>query len=152
MNINSLSQHFDDFHTLLSQLYVRFDIIGITEKCLKTHTLATRNISLQGYSIKHTPIESTCSESLLYINNNITYLCRNDLQIYKKNDLESTFIKIINPNGKNIILGCIYRKPYMNPTEFNVYLQELLQNLGNDNKQIILMDDFNIDMLETSQK
>ena len=37
----------------------------------------------------------------------------------------------------------------MNPSEFNdVYLHEFLQNLGNDNKQIILMGDFKIDMLK----
>ena len=37
----------------------------------------------------------------------------------------------------------------MNPSEFNdVYLHKLLQNLRNDNKQIVLMDDFNIDMLK----
>ena len=28
----------------------------------------------------------------------------------------------------------------MNPSEFNVYLHELLQNLGNDNKQIYSFD------------
>ena len=36
----------------------------------------------------------------------------------------------------------------MNPSEFNdVYLHELLQNLGND-KQIVMMGDFNIDLLK----
>ena len=35
----------------------------------------------------------------------------------------------------------------MNPSEFNdVYFQKLLQNLENENKQIVLMGDFNIDM------
>ena len=67
---------------------------------------------------------------------------------YIKKELESTFIEIINPNGKNIIAGCIYRHPFIYPSEFNdVYLHELLQNLGNDNKQIVLMDEFNTDML-----
>ena len=37
----------------------------------------------------------------------------------------------------------------MNPSEFNdVYLLELLQNLGNDNKQIVLMSDINIVMIK----
>ena len=36
----------------------------------------------------------------------------------------------------------------MNPPELNdVYNYELLQNLANDNKQIVLMGDFNINML-----
>ena len=49
MNINSLFYRFDDIHTLLSQLYVKFDIIGITETLSKTHGLRTTNINLQGY-------------------------------------------------------------------------------------------------------
>ena len=66
--------------------------------------------------------------------------------VYKKKDLESTFTEIIYP-GKNITIGCIYRCPCMNPSEFNdVYLLELLQNLGNDSKQIVLMSDINIVM------
>ena len=37
----------------------------------------------------------------------------------------------------------------MNPSEFNdVYLHVPLQNLGNNNKQIVLMGDFNIGMLK----
>ena len=63
-----------NFHTLLSQLSVKFDIIGITETRLKTHAIRTSNINLQGYSIEHTPTESTCGGSLLYINNDINYL------------------------------------------------------------------------------
>ena len=88
MNINSLSYNFDDIHVLLSQLPVTFDIIGTTKTRLKTHGLRTTNINLQEYSIEHTPTESTCGGSLLYINNNINFLCRNDLQIYKEKELE----------------------------------------------------------------
>ena len=149
MNINSLSYKIDDFHTLLSQLSVKFGIIDTAKTRLKIHALRTTNINLQGYSVEHTPTESTCGGSFLYINNNINYLCRNDLQIYKKKELESTFTEFIKPSGKNVIVGCIYRHPCMNPCKFNdVYLHELLQNLGNDNKQIGLMGDFNIDMLK----
>ena len=134
---------------MLSQLSVKFDIISITETRLKTHALRTTNINLQGYSIEHTPTESTCVGSLLYINININYFCRNDLQTYKKMELESTFIEIVNPNGKNIIFGCIYEHPCKNPSEFSdVYPNEPLQNVGNDNKQIVLMGNCNTDMLK----
>ena len=48
INIDSVSYHFDDFHTLLLQLFVNFDIIGIKEARLRTHALRTTNINLQG--------------------------------------------------------------------------------------------------------
>ena len=41
----------------------------------------------------------------------------------------------------------------MNPSEFNdVDLHKLLQYLANDNKQIVLMGDFNFDMLNMQKK
>lgn len=73
--------------------------------------LRTSNINLQGYSIEHTPTKWTCGGSLIYINNDVKYVCRNDLDIYKKKEIESILIEIINPNGKNAIVGCIYRHP-----------------------------------------
>ena len=37
----------------------------------------------------------------------------------------------------------------MNPTEFfDIYLSELLQKLSNDDKTIMLMEDFNTDLLK----
>ena len=103
MNINSLSYHFDDFHTLLTQLSIKLGIIGITETRLKAHVLRTTNLNLQGFSIEHTPTE--CGGSLLYTNNSINYFCRNDLQIYNKKEFEPIFIDIINPSCKNKIVG-----------------------------------------------
>ena len=75
------------------------------ETCLKIHALRTSNLDLQRYSIEHTPIESVCGVSLLYINNGINYICRNDLLIYKIKELELTFIEVKNYNDKNIIAG-----------------------------------------------
>ena len=69
--------------------------------------------------------------------------------IYKTKELESVFIEVINSEGKNTIVGCVYQHPCMNPTEFTEnYLSELLQKLSKEDKTIILMGDFNIDLLK----
>ena len=79
-------------------------------------------------TIEHTPTEANCGDALLYINNTFNYTVRNDLRIYQKKEIESIFIEIINPKGKNVIVGCIYRHPSLNPTEFvDIRIQELLQ-------------------------
>ena len=84
-----------------------------------------------------------------YIDNNINYIVRDDLCIYKTKELESVFIEVINSKGKNTIVGCVYQHPCMNPTEFTEsYLSELLQKLSKEDKTIILMGDFNIDLLK----
>ena len=64
--------------------------------------------------------------------------------------LESIFIEIINPNTKNLIVGCIYRHLCMELNEFNndffTYLCEKL--LREKNKDVGLMSDFNVDLLK----
>ena len=89
------------------------------------------------------------TESLLYIDNNINHIVQDDLCIYKTKEPESVFIKIINSRGKNTIVACAYRHPCMNPTEFiDIYLSELLQKFSKEDKTIMLMGDFNIELLK----
>ena len=149
MNISSLCRNFDDLHTLLSEINLKFDIIGITETRLKKNSIRNINIHLKGYTIEHTPTEANCGGALLYINNTFNYTVRNDLRIYQKKETESIFIEIINTKGKNIIVGCIYRHPSLNPTEFvDIHIQELLQKMSKEGKTIVLLGDFNIDLLK----
>ena len=149
MNISSLCHNFDELQTLLARTNIKFNIIGITETRLKKHSIRNINIDLNGNAIEHTPTEASCGGALLYIDSSLNYIVRNDLKLYKKRELESVFIEIINPKGKNVIVSCIYRHPSMNPTEFtDIYLSELLQKLSREDKTIMLMGDFNIDLLK----
>ena len=149
MNISSLCRNFDDLHTLLSEINLKFDIIGITETRLKKSSIRNINIDLKGYTIEHTPTEANCGGALLYINNTFNYTVRNDLRIYQKKEIESIFMEIVNPKGKNVIVGCIYRHPSLNPTEFvDILIQELLQKMSKEDKTIVLLGDFNIDLLK----
>ena len=57
-------------------------------------------------------------------------------------------MEILDKNAKNMVVGCIYRHPCMSVSEFNdEYLCPLLEKLGNEKKQVILMGDFNISLL-----
>ena len=72
---------------------------------------------------------------LIYITDHLAYQKRNDLTIYAKNYLESTFIEITNPSKTNIIVGCIYRHRTMDLHEFNYYyLNPLLEKLPKEKK------------------
>ena len=62
----------------------------------------SNNSNLNNYSFEFTPTETSAGGTLLYITNHLSDKCCNDLNIYKKNELESTFIEIVNP--KNQIL------------------------------------------------
>ena len=73
--------------------------------------------------------------------------CRSDLNIYKKNEFESTFIEIVNPRKSNIIVRVINRHPFMDLADFNCnYLNKLLENTSQQ-KSIFLLGDFNVNLL-----
>ena len=139
----------DQLHTLLGEININFHLIGITENRLKKDTTRTSNIDIKGYTFEHTPTETSSSGSLLYIKDTLKYIRRKDLQIYKAAELESTFIEVLSSSGKNTIVGCIYRHPSMHSSELNsIDLNDLLEKLSHKNKNIILIGDFNIDLLK----
>ena len=105
---------------------IQFDVIAITETRITNNISVTKNIDLSNYSFEHTPTESSAGVTLLYIANHVYKTCH-DLNIYKKFELESTFVKIINPKKSNIIVGIIYRHPKTDVTEFNNILNNLLK-------------------------
>ena len=110
------------------------------------------NINILNFSYEFTPTESAAGGTLIYIADHLAYQKRNDLTIYAKNYLESTFIEITNPSKTNIIVGCIYRHPTMDLNEFNYYyLNPLLEKLAKEQKTVFLLGDFNVDTLKYEQ-
>ena len=82
-----------------------FDIIGVTETGITKQVSLLNNLNLNNYSYEFTLIETTAGGTLLYIAylqtllyDHLSYKCRKDLNIYKKNELESTFVEIANFN------------------------------------------------------
>ena len=51
--------------------------------------------------------------------NRLSFKICNDLKMYNKSELESTFIKIINSGKSNIIVGVKYKHPKMDMADFN---------------------------------
>ena len=103
---------------------------------------------MQNYSFEFTPTESNAGGTLLYIANHLSYKPRTDLNLNIPNQLESTFIEIINSRKSNIIVGCLYKHPSMDVSDFNKnYLNTLLDKLSIENKQVFLLGDFNVNLL-----
>ena len=98
------------------------------------NTSVTQNIELSNYSFEHTPTESSAGGTLLYIANHLSYKTRSDLNIYKKFDLESTFVETVNPKKSNITVATICRHRKMDVTGFNNILNNLLKILIKNKK------------------
>ena len=121
-----------------------FDVIAITETRITKNVFIISNLSINNYSTEFTPTESSAGVTLLYIANHLSYIPRQDLNIYEKNELESTFIEIMNPRKSNLV-GSIYKHPSMDLTDFNSnYLSNLLEKVSKEQKSIFLLGNFNI--------
>ena len=99
-------------------------------------------------SHEHTPTESSKGGKLLYLDKNLKYKLRKDLNIYHKGIIESTFVEIINENEKNVVAGCIYKQAKQAIPDFldSLFLP-LLEKLSHENKQILRMGNFTINLL-----
>ena len=152
INTCSLNKNFDDLQHLLSCTKKFIDIIAISETRITKQVSLFNNLNPNNYSFEFTPAEIYAGGTLLYIANHLSYKCRNNLNIYKKSELESTFIEIVNPKKSNIIVGVIYRNPSIDFTDFNCnYLNQRLENISKEKKSIFLLEDFNVNLLNYNE-
>ena len=107
INICSISKNFDDLQHLPSSTNKNSDIIAITETRIKKNISITKNLNIKYYSTELIPTDSSAGGTLLYISYHLSYKPCQDFNIYKKNELESTFIEIMNPKKSNIIVGSV---------------------------------------------
>ena len=132
---------------------IKPNIIRISESRLQKCKQHITNISLPNYVYEHTPTESSKGGTLLYLDKNLKYKLRKDLIIYHKVMIGSTFVEIINKNEKNMVVGCIYKHPKQAiPNFLDNHLLPLLEKLSNENKQILIIGDFNINLLNYDDK
>ena len=104
LNISSLSSlyyHHLELYNLISDLKIKPKIIGISRSRLQKSKHQITNISVANYVYENTPTESSKGGSLLYLDKNLKYKLRKDLNLYHKGMIESTFIEIIKKSEKH---------------------------------------------------
>ena len=150
MNVSSLTKNVDHFNILLNELNVNFDILAITESRIKKDSPSTVNLHLD-YLVEQTSTETSAGGTLLYINKTLSYQLKNDLKLYHLEKIESTFIEIICSKLTNVIVGCIYKHPTLQINDFksDFITPLLLKLLKESYKRILLLGDFNIDLLKS---
>ena len=104
INVCSLNKIFNDLEYLLKCTNKKFNVVAVSETRITRNTSKLFNISLKNYSVESTSTELSAAGTLLYIANNLSYKPHNDLNIHKKSELESTFLKIINPKSQISLL------------------------------------------------
>ena len=82
-------------------------------------------------------------------------LCKlcNDLNIYCSKQLESIFIEVLILSKQNQTIGTVCKLLSMNVSKFShEHLTDTLTEIKNENKNIILMGDFNVNLINYNKK
>ena len=92
INACSLNKNFNELEHLLSCTNKNFDVIAISETRITKNISLTNNLTMNNFSFEFTPTKSSAGGTLLYVANHLSWKAHLDLNIYKNNELESTFI------------------------------------------------------------
>ena len=151
-NARSLPKHMTEWNTYLNSLKLQFSVIGITETWLNAGNASL--YSFNGYSHYHITRDKKRGGGVsLFVKEHMNAIERTDISVIDP-IIEATFIEIPNnvfrTNNKNIIIGVIYRPPNTDLGTFTQKLNDILNHIKSEKKQVYLMGDFNINILESS--
>ncbi len=85
----------------------------------------------------------------IYVSKQLEYKIRNDLTENIEDIIETKFVEVVNNNGKNLIIGVIYRPPNKSFAAFENTMNKILEKIDRENKLCYLMGDFNIDLFKS---
>ena len=101
-------------------------------------TFLTRNV---------TTLKQSGGGVALYVKNGLNYLIRNDLS-FSSPEIEILFIEIKGSTAKPKLIGCVYnRPPNTDVSQFNDRIKSCLNILDSEKKDIHLIGDFNVNLL-----
>ena len=110
LNIRSISNKFDSFKQFLDTLDKHFQIIGLTETWLNDTNYDSFNIKDYEY-IGSNRANKRGGGVGMYISKQLIFKICDDLVQNIEDVIETMFIEICRPSGKNLIIGVIYRPP-----------------------------------------
>ena len=147
LDTRSLLGNFDKLNLLLGNLQVPFSVIGVSETWLNDATSELVNIT--GYNFVSNHRKSKTGGGVgIYLKNDLEYKLREECNFSDSEVIESLFLEITVPHGKNIIVGSVYRPPNQNTATFLDKFNDILSSISKDNKHCYVMGDFNLDLLQ----
>ena len=147
LNARSLLKNLDKLNLMLGSFKKSFSVIGISETWLTDCTVELVNITEYSFISNHR--KSKTGDGVgFYLHNDLQYKLLNECKLSDPEVIESLFLEITVPHGKNIIVGCVYRPPNQNKALFLDKLNDVLSYISKNNKQCYVMGDFNLDLLQ----
>ena len=144
LNIQGLCSSIDHLKQIVSDGLP--DVVGLCETFLDSKN--DMLLDLQGYKMERLNRQKMAKGGLaLYISNNLPYSLRMDLSRNIEGVFESLFVDI-KCGGKDLIVGIIYRSPSGSIPLFLHTLNDLLDTILKQSTELIIMGDFNINLMD----
>ena len=150
VNIRSANRNFEKLRLFLNVNLRTAPIIGLSETWFTETTSSGSLTTLPDYNIVSNNRSTKSGGGVaIYVPRSIDYAIKKELKIM--NDvIESLFVEITIENGKNILLGVIYKPPQSNYNDFMEVMNNILRNRSFQNRDCMIMGDFNINLLSNN--
>ena len=165
VNIRSLTKHISNISNMIfNDFRTPLDIICFSETKLEDPeptcsfdsnlidcNLDLDKVQLPGYDFVQNPSMTNAGGTGIYVSQLYTVVKRPDLNIQIEGECEALFIEIVSEsqNGKNVIIGSLYRHPHDNFDDFFKAFSSLVEKICRK-YWLIILGDFNIDMRDNS--
>ena len=152
LNIHSIPAKLVELKNLLQKLKDanhEVDLILLCETFLNDTNKNT--VDIDGYTLREDHRQNMTQGGVaVYINNKLQFVPRPDLAIFDEGVFESYFIEL-TAEGRNIIVGEVYRIPNTNQQLFLERYQSIIDKIKLEKKDIIIGTDQNLDYLKIQQ-
>ena len=143
-NCRSLKRNFEKLVCCLESINQPVSIIGISESWLKKQD--DNYINLSHYSFVGNSRTTKKGGGVgIYIYDTLTFKRRTDLEVFN-DTIEGVCIEILG-KGKSYIVLVVYRPPNYPVSRFIEFLMPVLNAISIEDKECVLMGDFNVDIM-----
>lgn len=149
-NARSLKANLNKINYYLEGLPHKFDIIAISESCIKDNT--SKEFNLDGYDVHHVVRKTDKSGGTsIYVNSSLEYKSVDVLSYSIDQVFECVTVEVVLKEQKNVLVTCLYRKCGTDIEIFNNNLSDFFNKGILKSKQHFMCGDFNIDLLKLEQ-
>ena len=135
MNSRSLTLHFDQLYSLISNLKIPLVLIGITETRQQKDITFLTNVNINGYNLHAQPSKNHAGSAAIYIRSDIYCKVRDELYALE-DEFESMWLKVNTSATKNMLCGCTYRHPNTDIEKFIKYLDTVFSKAKVERKLV----------------
>ncbi|CAB4030915.1 Hypothetical predicted protein [Paramuricea clavata] len=150
-NIQSITKKINELQLICSSVQSGIHFITLSETLLNRQILDSE-ISIEGYKVFRLDRVNKGSGVAVYAKNELSVVRRDDLEM---DWVEGLWVELFLPKSRRILLGMFYRTPNSSryfDKEFVSKFEVMLDIATAEEKEVILLDDFNFDFLPSVPK